>query len=336
MTRVFWVRHGENWANLTKEFSHRKIDYNLTARGQLQAEQTAAFFEGKQIAAVYSSPLKRALQTAAPIAERLGLGVRVVENFRELNVGTLEDHLPTPEDWTLHDGILGEWIRGDAARSLPGGEDYSTLWKRFSAGLGRVASEQPGRASVIVAHGGNLFCTLHDLCPAEDVARLRAQDITNCAVSELELSFQGERPSAKVLLWAYRGHLSGDADRVVSGSPPRSQRRTPRLIYLSGPRQHASAWLARLQLELGGRAGQNWTFLDSSAEDDLPLEEMTARAGSAEKWRWISAFRWVDRAAREFGGSSGVVIAGQSKPEDVRQAARLFHVAECEVVEISE
>jgi hypothetical protein len=87
---------------------------------------------------------------------------------------------------------------------------------------------------------------------------------------------------------------------------------------------------------MGGQTGQNWAFLDSSLEDDLPLEEMTARAGSAEKWRWISAFRWVDRAAREFGASSGVMIAGQSKPEDVRQAARLFQVADCEVFEVPE
>ena len=335
MTRIFWVRHGENWANLTKEFSCRKIDYNLTSRGRLQAEQTAFFFAGQPVAALYSSPLQRALQTAQPIARQLGLEVRVLEEFRELNVGTLEDEPPTPEAWTLHDGILGEWIRGDARRSLPGGEDYPALWQRFSAGLRKVSDRQQQEQSVgvniVVAHAGNLFCTLHDLCPEEDVARIRSRSNPNCAVSELEVAFVGERPRARMLRWADISHLSGDAAQVVPGSPPRSPRRTPRLIYLSGPRAAASAALARLQDEL---AGQSWAFLDSALEDDLPVEEMTLRAGSPEKWRWVSAFRWVERAAREFGAYAGVAIAGQCSPDSVRQAGRLFQVADLGVVEV--
>jgi broad specificity phosphatase PhoE len=38
MTRVYLVRHGENKANITKEFSSRKVDYPLTPKGRLQAE----------------------------------------------------------------------------------------------------------------------------------------------------------------------------------------------------------------------------------------------------------------------------------------------------------
>ncbi len=340
MTRIFWVRHGENWANLTKEFSCRKIDYSLTERGRLQAKQTADYFSTQQIAAVYSSPLKRALQTAGPIAKRLGLEVRVLEEFRELNVGTLEDRLPTPEDWTLHDSILFEWIRGDASRGLPGGEDYPTLWRRMSAGLAQVAASQAAEgtqgANIIVAHGGNLFCTLHDLCPEEDVSAPRQVSNPNCGISELEVEFQADSPRARLLRYAFKGHLSGDAAQVVPGSPPRGPRRTPHLVYLAGERAAASRALDRMQAEPDGRAGETWAFLDSAPEDDLPEAEMVARAGSPEKWRWVSAFRWVERAAREFSAFHGVAIAGQSSPEHVRQAARLFRVEQCDVIEIEQ
>jgi broad specificity phosphatase PhoE len=63
MNRLYLVRHGENRANLTKEFSSRLVDYPLTAKGVLQAQQTADYFQQRAgaggIDAVYSSPLKR-------------------------------------------------------------------------------------------------------------------------------------------------------------------------------------------------------------------------------------------------------------------------------------
>jgi broad specificity phosphatase PhoE len=47
MTTLYLVRHGENLANITKEFSYRAVDYPLTPKGILQAEQTAEYFAAK-------------------------------------------------------------------------------------------------------------------------------------------------------------------------------------------------------------------------------------------------------------------------------------------------
>ena len=58
---IYLVRHGENLANITKEFSHRLVDYSLTPKGIIQAEQTAAYFRDFHIDEIYSSPLKRAV-----------------------------------------------------------------------------------------------------------------------------------------------------------------------------------------------------------------------------------------------------------------------------------
>ena len=78
MNRLYLVRHGENPANLTKEFSYRRVDYGLTPKGVLQARQTAEFFKGKAVHAVYSSPLKRAAETAGIIAAELELRVEII------------------------------------------------------------------------------------------------------------------------------------------------------------------------------------------------------------------------------------------------------------------
>lgn len=100
MTTLYLVRHGENVANLTKEFSHRAVDYSLTDKGRAQAAQTADFFRGHAIDAVYSSPLRRARETAEAIAAVVGKPVTVVEDFREINVGVLEGQAPAPNSGT--------------------------------------------------------------------------------------------------------------------------------------------------------------------------------------------------------------------------------------------
>ncbi|MCB0198167.1 MAG: histidine phosphatase family protein, partial [Anaerolineae bacterium] len=65
----YLVRHGENPANITKEFSYRDVDYSLTPKGVLQAQQTAAHFRNVPVDAVVASPLKRTRETAAIIAD---------------------------------------------------------------------------------------------------------------------------------------------------------------------------------------------------------------------------------------------------------------------------
>src|SRR4051812_43185464 len=124
---LYVVRHGENPANLNREFSYKLIDYSLTPKGVRQAEETANFFRDKDIHEVYSSPLKRALETAEIIAAPHGLPVAIVEGFRENNVGDLEKEPPTDENWALHDRIIGDWFAGRHDSAFPGGEDFHTL-----------------------------------------------------------------------------------------------------------------------------------------------------------------------------------------------------------------
>lgn len=125
MNRLLLVRHGENRANLTKEFSHRLVDYPLTAKGRLQAEQTAAYLRGYPVTQVFTSPLKRARETAQLIAAGMGASVSVLEPFRELNVGTLEAAPPSTASWRLHDDIVRAWADGDADARFPEGESFN-------------------------------------------------------------------------------------------------------------------------------------------------------------------------------------------------------------------
>src|SRR5262249_42562434 len=153
-----------NTANLTKEFSHRLIDYSLTPKGMLQAQQTGEFFKGQPIDAIYCSPLKRALETAEIIGRAIGITPMVVEHFREVNVGALERLGGTAEAWATHDSIVRAWFDGQPELLFPGGENYHMLLARMRSGIEQALGGVDGKHIIVVGHGGIFTFTLKDIC----------------------------------------------------------------------------------------------------------------------------------------------------------------------------
>lgn len=219
MNRVYLVRHGENPANITKEFSSRHVDYPLTAKGVLQAEQTADYLRDKGIHAVYSSPLRRAVQTAEIVAGRLGLGVDVLDAFREIDVGELELRPPSAEAWAYHNEVLLGWLNGQVERAFPGGDNYLTLCARMRKGLDEATRGRRGQNIVVVGHGGIFTVTMKDLCPGVDMRWLLTRLQHNCAISELLLRRCGRRLVGQVVRWGFHEHLHGEAADLVPGVP---------------------------------------------------------------------------------------------------------------------
>ena len=224
MTQLFLVRHGENRANLTKEFSHRLVDYPLTPKGALQAQGTATYFLDKGVDHVFTSPLKRARETAEIIAGVTGAALSVLEPFREVDVGRLEKEAPTVENWALHNDIIRGWWEGEHHRRFPEGESYEELLERVRGGYKEALRGRAGQTLVIVAHGGSLTLPLKDLCSGVDVDTLRSAAHHNCAVSELNASLQNDEPHLTLVHWAACDHLSGEAAEFVAGTPVLGER----------------------------------------------------------------------------------------------------------------
>ena len=90
MTKIIYVRHGQTEWNTAGRYQGQS-DVELTAAGREQAAKLAAHFPVEKVHAVYSSDLKRALETAACIAEVKGLEVQPRAALRELSFGDWED-----------------------------------------------------------------------------------------------------------------------------------------------------------------------------------------------------------------------------------------------------
>ena len=217
ISTIFLVRHGENLANITREFSYKKTDYNLTERGVRQAEQTARYFAAlhaeQPIDAIYTSPLKRAVETAHIVGAATGHDLGVIEELREINCGAFDGVPPTDEMWEHHDRILKSWRNGDPDARFPDGEDFHELRARARRSLATAVSGPPGRRVIVVAHGGIIGASLTDLCPELDHDLVWRVPNRNCAVTEVAV-YNGHADDGFVSAWGVMkrwadcGHLS--------------------------------------------------------------------------------------------------------------------------------
>jgi broad specificity phosphatase PhoE len=208
-TTILFIRHGENPANLTGELSHRDVDYSLTERGRRQAqavaEHLAAGHEGP-VDALFSSPLRRARETAAIIGFVLGLEVEELEELRELNVGDLEGR-SDDDAWRIHDEIDAAWLSGRAEGAFPGGEDLPTAMGRFGGALRTIVERVGDGRAVVVGHGGIMRIGAANLF-RDPAAEPISDPIANASIIEIELDLDGAAVRGRVLGWARGDHLA--------------------------------------------------------------------------------------------------------------------------------
>lgn len=223
MNRIILLRHGENRANLTKEFSYKKIDYPLNDKGILQARQSGEALKDRSIKAIYTSPLKRALQTAQIIGEILGIAPVVEEDFREVNIGELEEMPPNEKTWDLYRNVVRAWVEGHPETAFPGGENYHQLWERYWQGLRIAVQSHPEQNMLIVGHGGIFTLTLPSLCPSVNIIDLFHNESQNASLTEIDLEVRDGQPYGELVRWAATDHLSGEAADLIPGTPRRGE-----------------------------------------------------------------------------------------------------------------
>jgi broad specificity phosphatase PhoE len=150
---LYLVRHGATDANLRRPYvlQGRGIDLPLNPTGVRQAERVAGLLAATSLSAVYSSPMRRALETAREIAARCRLDVVVRDELIECNVGRWEGL-----SW---DGIRGQFpeeyenFQRDPSRfPYLGGETYSDVARRAVPVLEQLLQQLGGQHFAVVAH----------------------------------------------------------------------------------------------------------------------------------------------------------------------------------------
>jgi probable phosphoglycerate mutase len=139
-TTFYYVRHGETDWNREKRVQGQ-LDIPLNALGMEQAEAASRLIRDLDIAAVCTSPLSRALETAKRFQTALGCSFHVIKDLREATFGTY--------DGEIRGAWYDEWKAG---RFIPkGAETYPDFIQRALAAINRALAH-PGPV-LIVAHG---------------------------------------------------------------------------------------------------------------------------------------------------------------------------------------
>jgi broad specificity phosphatase PhoE len=143
---VLLIRHGESEANALGRFAYRSWDPGLTPRGREQARQLVARLAGVPVAGIVSSPLRRAVETVAPLAESRGLTVELLPTLAELDMGRWDGEVLTeiavrePEAWQA-------WRRDPESHPPPRGERILAVGRRVLGALDTLR----GRSGLFVA-----------------------------------------------------------------------------------------------------------------------------------------------------------------------------------------
>jgi broad specificity phosphatase PhoE len=189
--RIYFIRHGESQVNVERIFSYKIVDLPLTEKGCQQARYLAEWLADRQITRVYSSPLRRAEETARILVERVGLADLVIlEGLREINVGAL-DGKRDEESWAIHNSVMRRWFTGEPEFSFEDGESYVTVSARMRQTLEHILSENTQLAAeqsiAVVGHGGIFTFGLSKLCANIDMAQCR-KGLHNTAVVVVEVN----------------------------------------------------------------------------------------------------------------------------------------------------
>lgn len=155
---ILVVRHGESEPLVEGERLPLKDGHGdpaLAVEGHEQAQQVAdrLVASGEKIAAIYVTTLVRTHQTAAPLAERLGIEPRIEPDLREVFLGDWEGG-ELRRRVVDGDAIALEMSRTGRWDVIPGAESETALRARVRAGIERIAAAHPDELVVVVVHGG--------------------------------------------------------------------------------------------------------------------------------------------------------------------------------------
>ncbi len=206
-TRLCVVRHGETDWNAGKRVQGQ-IDIPLSALGHAQARATGNALMGEGFAAIYSSDLVRARQTAEATAHLAHLPLQLSPGLRERHYGVFqgltyeEAAARYPADYARH--------HARDPRFVPdGGESLLDLAARISNTCEDIVRRHTGEAVALFTHGGVLDI-LHRQAAGKPLTTPRDFAIPNCAINWIEVV----NGCWTLLSWAERDHLAGTLDEL--------------------------------------------------------------------------------------------------------------------------
>jgi probable phosphoglycerate mutase len=198
---LYFLRHGETTSSQTGGYCGT-LDPDLTPAGHEMAQDFAAVYRDLAWEAVFCSPLKRAVATAQPLCEAVGLTPKLRDGLKEIAYGEWEGKTPDEVNREFHDKYVS-WLADPGWYPPTGGERGVDIARRSSLVLDEIERSLPSGNVLVVSHKATtriMLCSLLGI----DVGRYRDRiSLAVAALSIVEMTKQG--PLLKLL--GDRSHL---------------------------------------------------------------------------------------------------------------------------------
>jgi broad specificity phosphatase PhoE len=153
--QIYFVRHGQSEANALRVISNRGWVHPLTELGRQQARELADRLDGRNLLAIYTSPLRRAVETSEILSASLGLAYQVSDGLREYDCGVLEGR-GDEGAWQCFMETWHQWEAGNQAYRPDGGESFQDIQARFLPFIRGLITDYGDLSGgmILVGHGG--------------------------------------------------------------------------------------------------------------------------------------------------------------------------------------
>lgn len=173
---IYLARHGQTTGDVENRYGG-DYDDHLTDVGKQQSAKLAEQLADKNIERLFASPRIRARETTKIIAERLGLAIKTLDEFRERNGYGILTGMTKDEASQKHPDQV-ELLK-DVHNAVEGAEEYIPFQQRITAALGAV-SREPAERIAVVTHGGPIRLIFRDILKLGEI------EIGDCAYAVLE------------------------------------------------------------------------------------------------------------------------------------------------------
>jgi broad specificity phosphatase PhoE len=186
---IYFLRHGETSSSQTGGYCGT-LDPDLTPEGVQMAEDFAEVYKSLPWAAVFSSPLRRAVATAKPLCEAAGIRLQLKEGLREIAYGQWEGKTPEEVNRAFHDTYV-RWLTDPEWNAPIGGERGIDVARRSALVIEEIEKTYTTGNVLVVSHKATtriMLCSLLGI----DVGRFRDRlNMPVASVSIVEMAIHG-------------------------------------------------------------------------------------------------------------------------------------------------
>ena len=209
---LYFLRHGQTELSRADNFCGSGLDPELTADGSRMAEAFADAYRSTPWRAIYSSGLKRAINTAGPLCDAVKIPLQVRDGLNEIAYGAWEGQSKERVEEIYHDDYV-HWLNDPARHPPTGGELATTVAQRGLQVIEEIKHEFSEGRVLVVSHKATIRIILCSLLGI-DLARFRYR--LGCPVGSVSvMEFTAHGPLLQVL--GDRSHLS-DSLRSLPGT----------------------------------------------------------------------------------------------------------------------